>query len=171
MNIDRHQVSFCRKEEVDIEYVTSQLQVGTMQSSKIFRNSSNYYRNCFSSSEFRYEDLFDTAIMFNLRKFSQKFNNQNSIDSKMLLDLNNTINLSLFSFREKIKKIFFQPTLYGTCSIKICTVQGDGAIIYELMHGNIERDVNNARTLIWCFYALTAMTSAAAFLCVIFLHL
>ena len=142
-----------------------------MQSSKIFRNSSNYYQNCFSSSEFRYEDLFDTAIMFNLRKFSQKFNKQNFIDSKMLLELNNNINLSLFSYREKVKRIFFQPTLYGTCSTKICTVRGDGVVIYELMQGNIERDVNNARTLIWCFYALTAMTSSAAFLCIIFLHL
>ena len=113
MDINKHQVSFCNKEEVDIKYVASRLQVGPVQSSAIFRNSSNYYQNCFSSFKFRHEELFDNAIMFNLRKFTQKFNNHNFINPKMLLELNNTINLSLYSYRQKVKRIFFQPTPDG----------------------------------------------------------
>ena len=49
--------------------------------------------------------------------------------------------------------------------------KGDRVIIYELVQGNLERNVKNARAFIWCFYIFTAMVSSAAFLFVIFLHL
>ena len=171
MDIAKHQVSFCDKEEIDIKYIVSRLQVGPVQSSIIFRNNSNYYQSCFSFFSFQHEEMFDKAIIYNLREFTQKFNDRNFINSKMLLELNNTINLSLFSYRQKVKRIFFQSPPDGACSTKICTVQGDGVIIYEVMQGNIERDVKNARAFVWCFYALTAMTLSAVFLFIILLHL
>ena len=170
-NPNRHKVSFCNHEIINIKHITSQLKVGPVQNSIISRNSSNYYLNCFSSFKFQHEKLIDIAIMSNLRKFSQKYNRYNSIDPKMLLELNNTINLSLYAYQQKVKRIFFQPPLYGTCSTKICINEGDGVIIYELVQGSIEKNVKNARAFIWCFYVFTAMVSSVTFLFIIFLHL
>ena len=170
-DFDRHQVGFCNHETINIKYITSQLKVGPVQNSIISRDSSKYYLNCFSSFKFQHEKLIDTAIISNLRKFSKNFNKHQSINSQMLLELNNTIQLSLFAFRQKVKRIFFQPPLYGTCSTKICINEGDRVIIYELVQGNLEKNVKNARALIWCFYVFTAMVSSATFLFVIFLHL
>ena len=170
-DFDRHQVGFCNHETINIKYITSQLKVGPVQNSIISRDSSKYYLNCFSSFKFQHEKLIDIAIMSNLRKCSQKYNRYNSIDPKMLLELNNTINLSLYAYQQKVKRIFFQPPLYGTCSTKICINEGDGVIIYELVQGSLEKNVKNARAFIWCLYALTAMTSSAVFLFIIFLHL
>ena len=85
MDIAKHQVSFCAKEEIETKYIVSRLKVGPVQSSIIFRNNSNYYQSCFSFFSFQHEEMFDKAIIYNLHKFTQKFNDRNFINSKMLL--------------------------------------------------------------------------------------
>ena len=172
LDFNRHQVGFCNRETINTKYITSQLKVGVpVQSSIISRDSFKYHLNCFTPFRYQHERLIDTAIIFNLHKFSENYNKNQFINSQMLLELNNTLQLSLFAFRQKVKRIFFQPSLYGTCSTKICINEGDRVIIYEIVQGNLEKSVKNARAFIWCFYIFTAMVSTVAFLFVIFLHL
>ena len=90
----------------------------------------------------------------------------------MLLELNSTINLSLFAYKQKVRNIFFQSPSDGACSTKICTItQGNEVIIYEVMQGWIERDTKNARTFVWCFYVLTVMSLLTIFLFMALIYL
>ena len=108
----RHQVSFCERKDFNTEDVIQSLKVGKQSSQKFIKILSNttYFQSCFSYFAFKNEKIIDSAIRHNLKelkKILSQYESRKFINSKMLEHLNSTLQLSLYAFSQKVRRIFF----------------------------------------------------------------
>ena len=142
--------NFCTTREIDILSITNALK--TRQNLyNLYENFSSipYYYSCHSA--FQHSNLaeIDQAISLGLNQFHQTCYG----GAPCNVNLNLTLGLSLYSHKQKVRKIFFQVEGKQTCKLHICTHLGKGSVVVHIIeHIRIGKERRVTNYCIWGFF-------------------